>query len=100
MSSVFDGLADIFQGALAEDWVVMPEAGGTLHITGIFTDRPVIDIGIDTSKPEVSFTSIDAANLGEGDAAIRVGTGKTYKLRTGRPDGRGTTRFYLEECVT
>lgn len=96
MSSVFDGLPDIFTGTFGEavEYTSMP-SGAKKVITAIWwqvsLDIP-LDPGIevDALKTELSVRAADVADPQEGDIVKRLSDGKIMTLSTPiRPDGKG-----------
>lgn len=94
MSGVFDGLADVFTGALGQPVTVTPSGGEARAISAIFVARSEDDLGVVQPQPAIHARSGDVADLADGDAVTVSGT--TYAARVFRPDGRGMTTVLLE----
>jgi hypothetical protein len=103
MSSVFDGLADIFADTLGEPVVYTPASTGVpLAITAIWLERPVElvmrgESGADDVSTELHLRASDVPSPKEGDAVVRSGTGKTARVVPPiQPDDKGMIACTLE----
>lgn len=95
MKTPFDGLPGIFTGALGRTVTVMPSLGLARQITAIFTARSQDEEGIVQPVPALHARSDDVTDLADGDE-IQI-DGRTYVVRTPRPDGQGMTTLILSE---
>lgn len=80
-----------------------PAGGQTVRISGVFFDgflsvEAGAQPGVTSTSPHLGVqvsqmpTGWDPLNA-EGDAFVIVGSGKAYRVREGRPDGRGGARL-------
>lgn len=92
--SIWDGLADVFTGALGEVVLVEPARGTSRMVQGIFSSRPADDLGISMNTPMLSAKTSEISDIGDGDG-VRVGATQ-YIVREVRKDGRGMTSLLLE----
>jgi hypothetical protein len=103
MSSVFDGLADIFAATLGEPVVYTPVVTGVpATITAIWLERPLDVVmrgesGTDDISTELHVRAVDVPAPKEGDTVVRSGTGKTARVVAPiRPDDKGMIACTLE----
>lgn len=93
--TIFDGLADIFTGALGQPVTVTPAAGSPRVINAIFVARAVDNFGVVQPQPAIHARASDVADLMDG-AAVAVGSA-TYAARGFKADGRGMVTITLED---
>lgn len=95
MSSVFDGMPDIFADTFGEAVEYTPQGGASKVIRAIWWETSLsIDgldgAGADASKTELSVRASDVADPREGDMVKRLSDGKSMVLTTPiLPDGKG-----------
>jgi len=103
MSSIFDGMADLFVAVLGDtDLVPYTHAGTTVNVKGIFDDPDMLfEIGESASKvvtmAKVSFAEADLhQGYGQGDTVRIKGVG--YVVRNPLRDGKGMVSIDLEKA--
>jgi hypothetical protein len=106
MSSVFDGLDNVFVAAFGEPVVYTPQSTGVPlgpdgTISAIWIDVPGFAVhgeaDTDTTEITLHLRAADVAAPAEGDTARRVKDGRTCKVVPPiRPDGKGMIAVSLE----
>lgn len=96
MSSLFDGIADVFAETFGEEIVYTPAATGVARrITAIWIEDPLDPVigggvAVDDVMPTLHVRASDIPAPREGDLAQRVKTGETLEIVPPiRPDRKG-----------
>lgn len=92
--TIFDGLADVFTGALGQPVTITPAAGAPRAITAIVVARSVDAFGVVQPQPAIHARAADVAGVEDG-ASVVIGA-DTYLARGFREDGRGMVTITLE----
>lgn len=95
MSSLFDGLPDIFVGVFGQAVEIALSGGSTLETTGVFQSRAVDDMGVVIPGAVLHLRDADAELAPDG-TQVRV-AGQWFSARVGEPDGKGMTPITLEK---
>lgn len=98
MSAIFDGLPDVFTGALGQAVTVTDNTGAEREILGVFQHRTVDDLGTIYREPVLHIREADADDLDETGTQPTVLVGDNlYNVRGAlEPDGKGMVIVKLE----
>lgn len=93
--SVFDGLADIFTATFGQTVTILPDAGASFTVQGIYQSRSTDAFGVVQPEAMLHLTAADAALLAD-DALVNIGDA-WFVPRVSEPDGKGMVPFRLEK---
>lgn len=95
MTSLFDGLPDIFIGTFGQAVILHPTTGNPVETSGIFNPRSVDELGMVQPGSVLHLKTADAQIIKDGDH-IQIGD-DWYFSRVERPDGKGMVPVRLEK---
>lgn len=104
MASVFDGLPDVFTGALGQTVTVIPAGGVAEEITAIYRRSGMVDplgeFGVVTHEARLSVGSatVAATPLAKGDL-VEIDEDTRFTLGAPVKDAHGMTTFPLEKTA-
>lgn len=94
MTSIFDGLPDIFLGTFGQAVSIYPTDEQVIETTGIFRNQAVDDLGVIQPGATLHLRASDATTMQDGDY-IQIGDA-WFRARPQSPDGKGMVPVHLE----
>lgn len=103
MTTLFDGLADVFRDTFGERVLYQPALGGDSYVDAVWIESSVVagdeySAGVQTTRPEMHIASADVPSAAEGDTLVRAGVSWRVAAPP-QPDGHGMVRLVVERVV-